>query len=63
MTPAYSKTIASFAKINSHKNDEEDDALKAEELCAGVDEEVGEEEAALDSQHGLVAGQGQLHIA
>ena len=46
---------------NLHKDDEQDDALEPEELCEGVDGQVGDEKEALDGEHGLVAGQGQLH--
>jgi len=43
------------ADILNHKDDKEDDALKAEELGEGVDEQVDDEEAILDGQHRLVA--------
>ncbi len=41
--------MATKHKADSHKDDKEDDALKAEELGEGVDGQVGDEEAALDS--------------
>ena len=47
---------------HSHKDDKEDDALKAEELGEGVDEEVDDEEAVLDGQHRLVASKREFHL-
>ena len=47
--------------IENDKDDEQDDALEPEELCEGVYGQVGDEKEALDGEHGLVAGQGQLH--
>ena len=47
---------------HSHKDDKEDDALKAEELGEGVDEEVDDEEAVLDGQHRLVARKRGFHL-
>ena len=44
-----------------HENDEEDDALEAQVLAEGVDEEVDQQEGVLHEQHGPVPGQGQLH--
>lgn len=45
-----------------HKDHKEDDALKAEELGEGVDEEVDDQEAILDGQHRLVTRQWELHF-
>ena len=44
-----------------HKDDKEDDTLKAEELGEGVDEQVDDEEAILDGQHRLVACKWEFH--
>jgi len=48
--------------VLNHKDDKEDDALKAKELGEGVDEEVDDEEAVLDGQHRLVASKREFHL-